>query len=135
MPDSFFDTNVLLYLAGPDVAKAQRTKALIGTGGVISVQVLNEIANLTHRKWRVDWARTHALLAALRNVLVIRPLTVQVHDAGLALAERHQLSIYDSMIVASALDAGCTSLWSEDMHDGLLIEGRLQVRNPFRPGP
>jgi predicted nucleic acid-binding protein len=131
MPDSFFDTNVLLYLASSDLTKVQRAKALVGAGGMISVQVLNEIANVARRKMGLDWDQTHALLDALRGLLAVRPLTVEVHDAGLALAERYRLSVYDAMILASALDAGCTTLWSEDMQDGLSIDGRLQILNPF----
>ena len=135
MPDSFFDSNVLLYLIDSDTAKATRAEALVAGGGVISVQVLNEIAHVAQRKARLDWNRTHLLLEGLRDLLVVRPLTVGVHDAGLGLAERHRLSVYDAMIVASALEAGCTSLWSEDMQHGFLVDGRLQVLNPFRPGP
>lgn len=50
---------------------------------------------------------------------------------GLRLAERYQLSLYDGMIVAAALDAGCDTLWSEDMHDGLVVETQLTICNPF----
>jgi predicted nucleic acid-binding protein len=50
---------------------------------------------------------------------------------GRALAERYGLSVYDAMIVASALIAGCTTLWSEAMQDGLLVEGELRIMNPF----
>jgi predicted nucleic acid-binding protein len=135
MPDSFLDSNVLLYLIDSDIAKATQAEALVAGGGVISVQVLNEIAHVVRRKARYDWDRTHTLLDGIRDLLVVRPLTVEVHDAGLAIAQRYRISIYDSMIVASALDAGCTTLWSEDMQDGLLIEGRLQVLNPFRVVP
>ena len=139
MADSFFDTNVLLYLAGSDTGKSETAEWLVGDGGVISVQVLNEMANVARRKMALDWDQTHSLLDALRGLLDVRPLTVEVHDFGLALAERYKLSVYDAMIVASALDAGCATLWSEDMQDGLSIEGRLLVVNPFaispRPGP
>ena len=139
MPDSFFDTNVLLYLAGSDDRKAELAEALVDAGGVISVQVLNEMANVARRKMALDWDQTQTMLDALRGLLDVRPLTVEVHDIGLALAERYKLSIYDAMIVASALDAGCATLWSEDMQDGLSVEGRLLVVNPFasspRPGP
>ena len=139
MPDSFFDTNILLYLAGSDTRKAETAEALIEEGGVISVQVLNETANVARRKMALDWDQTHALLSALRGLLDVRPLTADVHDIGLAVAERYRLSVYDAMVVASALDAGCETLWSEDMQDGLSIEGRLMVVNPFanspRPGP
>jgi predicted nucleic acid-binding protein len=50
---------------------------------------------------------------------------------GLALAERCKLSVHDGMIVAAAQLAGCTILYSEDMHDGLVID-RLTIRNPYR---
>jgi predicted nucleic acid-binding protein len=56
---------------------------------------------------------------------------LETHETGLALATRYSLSLYDAMIAASALGAGCSTLWSEDMQDGLLIEQRLRVRNPF----
>ena len=51
---------------------------------------------------------------------------------GLALAERYGLSIYDAMIAASALHADCDTLWSEDLHDGIVLDGRLRIANPFR---
>ena len=62
----------------------------------------------------------------------IVPISEETHDAGLQLAERHGLSVYDAMIVAAALLAGCKTLLSEDMQDGQVFEGRLKVRNPFR---
>lgn len=132
MPDSFLDTNVLLYAAGSDSGKAQRAEALIGAGGVISVQVLNELTNVARRKMRLDWAEIHDLLDTLRGLLNVVAVTIKIHEAGLEIAERHQLSTYDAMIVAAALDAGCTTLWSEDMQHGLMVDGRLQILNPFR---
>jgi predicted nucleic acid-binding protein len=131
MPGNFFDTNVLLYIASSDVAKAERAEQVILAGGTISVQVLNEIANVARRKMRFSWERTHRLLSQIRQVLPVAPVTIEVHEAGLGLAERYRLSIYDGMIAAAALDSGCDTLWSEDMHDGLVIDGRLTVVNPF----
>lgn len=131
MPGSFFDTNIILYLAGSDAAKAERAESLIAEGGVISVQVLNEIANVARRKMLLSWDETHALLAGVRGLLRVVPLGVETHDSGLALAERYNLSIYDALIAAAALQASCDNLWSEDMQDGLLLEGRLRIRNPF----
>jgi len=131
-PGAFLDTNVLLYVAGADEQKADRAEALIRDGGVISIQVLNELANVARRKMKLSWDETHRLLATFRGLLDVNAVSIEVHDKGLAIAERHQLSIYDAMIVAAALEAGCATLWSEDMQDGLLIEGRLTIRNPFR---
>jgi predicted nucleic acid-binding protein len=132
MPGSFFDTNVLIYVASGEAAKADRAENLIARGGTISVQVLNEIAHVARRKMRLSWEETHEFLTMIRELLAVQSLTLDIHDAGLALAKRHGLSIYDSMIAASALHAGCDTLWSEDMHDGLAIDGRLRIVNPFR---
>jgi predicted nucleic acid-binding protein len=132
MPADFFDTNVLVYLASGDPAKADRAEKLIGTGGEISVQVLNELANVARRKMQMSWTETHAFLHLIRDMLTVHSLTVETHEAGLRLAEKYRLSIYDAMIVASALQAGCETLWSEDMKHGLAIDGVLRIRNPFR---
>jgi predicted nucleic acid-binding protein len=132
MPGSFFDSNVLLYAVSADAAKADRAEKLIGEGGVISVQVLNEIANVARRKMSLFWPETHALLSMVRGLLSVQDLTVDIHETGLALAERYQFSIYDAMIAAAALHADCDVLWSEDMQDGMVIEGRLRVIDPFR---
>jgi predicted nucleic acid-binding protein len=132
MPADFFDTNVLVYLASGDPAKADRAEKLIGTGGEISVQVLNELANVARRKMQISWTETHTFLNLIRDVLTVHSLTVETHEAGLRLAEKYRLSIYDAMIVASALQAGCETLWSEDMKHGLAIDGVLRIRNPFR---
>ena len=132
MSASFFDTNVLIYAATKDPRKAERARNLMEAGGTVSVQVLSEVANVARRKMKLTWAETHDVLWLVRSLLHIEPVTIEVHERGLVLAERYKLSIYDSMIAACALRAGCDVLYSEDVHDGLLIEGRLRVTNPFR---
>ena len=132
MPVSFFDTNILIYLASGDASKADRAEATIAGGGSISVQVLNELANVARRKMQMSWDDAHTFLNMLRGVLTVHPITVETHEAGLRLAERYGLSIYDSTIVASALGAGCDTLWSEDMQHGMVLDGRLRIVNPFR---
>jgi len=131
MLGSFFDTNVLLYVASGDPAKAERAEELIIAGGIISVQVLNEIANVARRKMGMSWTETRAFLSTIRGLLPVQTLTIDVHETGLELAERYGLSVYDAMIAASALHANCDTLWSEDMQDGVVLEGRLRVVNPF----
>jgi predicted nucleic acid-binding protein len=83
---------------------------------------------------RFSWARTHDLLSRVRQLLPVIPVTLDIHRAGVALAERYGLAVYDGMIAAAALDSGCDTLWSEDMQDGMVIDGRLTVVNPFRLG-
>jgi predicted nucleic acid-binding protein len=135
MPGNFIDTNVLIYLASSDPAKADQVEMMLRSGGTISVQVLNELTSVARRKVRLSWPDTRAFLAAIRSLVTVHPVTVEAHETGLALAERYNLSIYDAMIVASALLADCDILWSEDMQDGMGIENRLRIMNPFRaPG-
>lgn len=128
----FFDSNVLLYLASNDVAKANRAEASLADGGTISVQVLNEMSNVAIRKHGMTWSQVSTLLEPVRALCRIEPLAESTYDLGAQLAMRYQFSAYDAMIVATALLAGADTLYSEDMHDGLLVEGRLRIRNPFR---
>jgi predicted nucleic acid-binding protein len=132
MPVSFFDTNVLVYIASGDATKADRAEAAIAAGGAISVQVLNELTNVARRKMQLSWNETHAFLDVLRSLLTVHPLTVETHETGLALAERYGLSTYDAMIAASALHARCDTLWSEDMQHGMALTEGLRIVNPFR---
>ncbi len=132
MSGRFIDTNVLLYLASSDPMKADRAESVVAEGGTVSVQVLNEVANVARRKMGMSWEETHVFLATVRSLLDIVPVTLETHAAGLLLAERYGLSTYDAMIAAAALLADCETLLSEDMHDGLMIDGRLCITNPFR---
>jgi predicted nucleic acid-binding protein len=132
MPASFFDTNVLVYLASGDPKKADRAEATIAAGGAISVQVLNELTNVARRKMQMSWTDTRAFLDMLRSLLTVHPLTVEIHETGLALAQRYGFSTYDAMIAASAIHAGCDTLWSEDMQDGMALDEGLRIVNPFR---
>jgi predicted nucleic acid-binding protein len=132
MPGSFFDTNVLLYIASDDMRKAEAAERLIEAGGSISVQVLNELANVCRRKARMSWPETEALLSDLRALLAVVPVGIEVHETGLALAKRFDLSLYDAMIAAAALQSDCDTLWSEDMQHGMKLGRRLRVENPFR---
>jgi predicted nucleic acid-binding protein len=129
--NAFFDTNVILYLFSADVAKADTAEQVMASGGHVSVQVLNEVANVARRKLRFSWADINDVMLQLRSACKVEPLTVQTHEYGLCLAERLQISVYDGMIVASALLAKCTTLYSEDLQTGRVVEGTLAIRNPF----
>jgi predicted nucleic acid-binding protein len=130
--DVFFDTNVVLYLLSADAAKADRAEELLAIGGVISVQVLNEFASVALRKLGMSWAEIRDVLAQVRVVCPVESMSADTHDRALQVAERYGLSIYDALIVAAALLAGCTILYSEDMQDGQVIERQLTIRNPFK---
>ncbi|MHA6327010.1 PIN domain-containing protein [Roseivivax sp. CAU 1753] len=130
MSAEFADTNVVLYLLN-DGPKADRAEDILGQGPRISVQVLNEAMVNCRRKAGLSWEDTGAFFEGIQSLCPVEDLTVQTHQVGRALAEKYQLSVYDAMIVSAALIAGCTTLWSEDMHDGLFIENRLRIVNPF----
>ena len=116
--------------------RAETAEALLASGGVISVQVLNEVANVSRRKLGMSWADVGEALAAMRVLCPTTvPLTMETHDAALRIASKYGYGMYDSLIVAAALQAKCTILYSEDLHDGHLIDDRLTIRNPFRPSP
>lgn len=128
---AFFDTNVLLYSVSDD-PRAERAETLLAGGGMISVQVLNEFAAVAHRKMKMPWADVIEALAAIRILCPDPvPITVHTHEAALQLAMRYGCHYYDALVLATALEAGCDTLYSEDMQSGELIEGRLTIRNPF----
>lgn len=132
----FVDINVLLTLISSDAAKATRAEALLGGHIVVSVQVLNEFANVARRKHCLDWAELTQALADIRHFAEVRPVSIHTHEAGLRLSERYQLGLYDAMIAAAATEAGCDTLLSEDFHAEQVFDGRLTVRNTFAPnGP
>ena len=127
----FLDSNVILYALSANTAKADRAEYLLRSGGLISVQVLNEVASVARRKIEMPWAEVNEVLALIRAMCSVQPLTLETHEQGVMLAERYDLSVYDAMIVSSALIAECTILYTEDMQDGLRVEGRVLIRNPF----
>ena len=127
----FLDTNVLLYLLSADTAKADRAEALLAEGAVIGVQVLNEFANIAHRKFSMGWDEIADVLGLVRQRCAVRDLTAAVHDQAITLARRHGFAWYDALIVSAALDAGCPVLYSEDMQDGMQVRTALTIRNPF----
>jgi predicted nucleic acid-binding protein len=127
----FFDSNILLYIASNDLRKTQRARELLANGGTISVQVLNEFAAVMSRKYRRSMDEIRAALSDIRLVCSVHVANVHMHEHGLDIAERYRFSIYDSMLLASALEAGCRTFYSEDLHHGQRVEG-LTIRNPFR---
>lgn len=131
--DVFLDTNVLIYAFALGDSRTATAETLLGEGGVVSVQVLNEFAAVAVRKLQMRWPEVRDALSVLRVFCPsCVPITLATHESALALAEAHTLSIYDALIVAAALEAGCTTLFSEDLQDGWLVEKRLRIRNPFR---
>jgi predicted nucleic acid-binding protein len=129
--DSCFDTSVLLYLLSEDSNKANRVEELLDERGTISVQVLNEFAVVALRKLRMPLNDVREILGTIRAVCNVEPVTLATHDRGLEISERYGFSLYDSMMVASALIVGSRVLYAEDLQHGQVIDAQLRVINPF----
>ena len=127
----FFDTNILLYLLSEDNRKADRAETIVTLGGIISVQVLNEFSSVALRKLKMTYAEIRDALSIVKSVCQTQPVTINIHERGLDIAERFGFSLYDSMIVSAALQSGCTILYSEDMQHGQVIDTQLVLTNPF----
>jgi len=134
----FFDTNVLVYLfdaAEPtkqSIARGLVSQALAADSGCISYQVVQETLNVVTCKFKR--AATHdEAQQILRRSLVplwrVMP-SPELYARALDLRKRYQYSFYDSLILAAALESGCSRLYSEDLQDGQQIEG-LIIENPF----
>ena len=132
MAEDFLDSNILVYAFTHD-RRAATARELLARGFVINVQGLNEFANVARRKLGMTSAEMRAALAAIRTLCPVIPaIDIDTHAAGIDIAERHGLAIFDALMIASALRAGCATFWSEEMQHGMVIDGRLHIANPFR---
>ena len=133
MADRFFDTNVLIYLLSADAAKADLIEEKLAEGATISVQVLNEFTSVALRKLGMSVTEIREALEPITAICHVVPLTIEIHQRGLQVADRYRFSFYDALIVAAALESSCTMLYTEDLQDGQVIDDTLTIKNPFRP--
>lgn len=132
MTKAFLDTNILVYAFSDDARNAV-AEQLLGKGGEISIQVVNEFSNVARRKLGFDWAQISEAVGAVRTLCrAIHPLDLETHAEAIRLAQQHGFSFYDALIVSSALRAKCDLLYTEDMQNGRLIDGTLRIENPFQ---
>ena len=81
--DEFFDTNILLYLFSQDETKAKQVEVLLAAGGLISVQVLDELVSVAIRKLKISWVETREVLSLIRAICKVAPITVATHEQGI----------------------------------------------------
>ena len=130
--EAFFDTNVLIYAVAENEPRAARAEELLLSGGVVSVQILNEFTAVARRKLLMPWAEVAEAVEAFLVLCPSQlPITIETHQAARAIAEKMGCNIYDALVVAAALEGGCSVLYSEGFQDGQVIEGRVMIRNPF----
>lgn len=129
----FIDTNILLYAYSFEDPQNEAATVLLGHGGIISVQVLNEFVDVTRRKMRFTWEEVGSALDTIGRLLDPPvALTAETHRGALDVARRYGFRIFDSLLLTSAKLAGCTTFYSEDMRHGQIVDG-VRIVNPFLP--
>jgi predicted nucleic acid-binding protein len=129
-PPPFLDSNILIYAVADDPRRTDPALALVEAGGLISAQVRNEVIHVLRRKQRLDWDRIAEVIDLFDALLQVVPVTPAASAAALPLARLTGYSIWDAQIVATAAEAGCTRLYSEDMQHGRRLDA-LEIVNPF----
>lgn len=138
MSVNFIDTNILIYLFDDvnqrksDIAWDYLSRALKTGDSIISYQVVQETLNVITKKVPKPATAEQAdklLNSVLAPLWKVNP-SRELYNRGIAIQARYQFSFYDSLIVAAALEAGCSTLYSEDLQHGQRIE-QLTVIDPF----
>jgi predicted nucleic acid-binding protein len=126
------DTNVLVYLFDDFfIEKRKISVKLVFANPIVPAQVVSEFLNVSKRLLQIPKLDTIIKCnKALRNCTIV-PTTQTVLNHTEKLIARYDLQLFDAIIVATALEANCTILYSIDMHHGLIIEGTLSIINPF----
>lgn len=127
----FADTNVAVYALDADEQTRRQALGVMRRHPVISTQVVNEFLNVLLVKRKLERAAACRLARVLMRRCEIVSVTPEIVEQAMTLGERYQLGHWDSVIVAAALNAGCDTLYSEDMQAEQVFDGRLTVKNPF----
>ena len=130
----FIDTNVLVYAYLDNVAEKTEIalEVLDNEFAFISTQVLQEFCNTSRKKFKRSFIEIGSAVAELVSNFYVHTNTETTIKEALVLAEKYGFSFYDSVIVSASLESNCTVLYSEDLQHGQMIEGRLQIINPFK---
>lgn len=126
------DTNILVYCHSNDEPDKQKTAiSFFALHPVISTQVLSEYINVVKRKLKLP--KDKIMDVCLQNIemCTLQPVSTATLKHARNLLDRYDFQLFDSIVVASELEADCHILYSEDLHHGLLVENRMKIINPF----
>ncbi len=133
---SFLDTNIIIYAFSEDEPHKQLVALSLIDGiddtVIISKQVINELANILFKKFKLSSNQVEDALLELDSLINIVGFDISTQIKAIRIKDKYNLQYYDSLIIATALENKCTLLYSEDMHHDLLIENRLRIVNPFQ---
>ncbi len=129
----FLDTNILVYCySNSEPSKREIAQKLCMQEDVyISTQVLNEMTNVLAKKHKISWNNIANVISEFESNFFIHTLTSFEIKKACNIAEKYGFSYFDSLIIASAIEANCNILYSEDMHNGQVIENKIKIINPF----
>ncbi|GHT07997.1 ribonuclease VapC [Bacteroidia bacterium] len=126
------DTNIIVYLRSTDYPeKSRKANELLDHSPVVSVQVVSEYLNVTKRLFKYPKQKIMEICLADLDGCLIQPVTYATLQRAKNLIDRYDFQIFDGIVVASALEAGCNTLYSEDLQHGLMVEKQLKIVNPF----
>ena len=132
----FFDTNILVYMQDvSNLVKQQKARSLLSTHlgngtAVISTQCLQEFYNVLANKMKQDKIKTKQIMHSLSENIPVVQVTPTLIENGIDISIKTQFSLWDSLMISAASFAKCTTLYSEDMNDGQVIDG-VTIKNPF----
>ena len=133
--EAFFDTNIFIYLyADNELEKQAICREIINNAGVCitSTQILNEISNVMIKKWRMPSEAVKTVQKDVRKISKVLYIDENTIDNAIDLNAKYGFSYYDCLMLASALESGYDVLYSEDMNNGQVIDGKLKILNPFK---
>ena len=127
----FLDSNIFLYVySTTEPSKSDICKNAINENDCCtSTQALNELSNVCAKKWKIDRISIEKAIDEICSVCEIKLIKQDTIKKGLYLNEKYKYSYYDSLMLASALENDCQKIFTEDMHDGQLIENKLTIVN------
>jgi predicted nucleic acid-binding protein len=131
MSNCFVDSNVILYVLDLNERKSSKAREILSFTPILNSQVLVEVINVARRKFGYTKENCLNFWIDLHKFCEIVPISKTTTQLTSELVQKYNFQIFDALIVASALEAGCKTLYSEDLQNGQMIENQLAILNPF----
>ncbi len=130
----FIDTNILVYLfSDTDIEKRDKIYRAVEKGLFLTgLNNINELANVLSRKYHRNYSEIELVVFSVNTRFKVVPFDSRTILSAVRIMERYRYSYFDSLVVATALENGCSTLYSEDMQHGQLIDGTLTFVDLFR---
>jgi predicted nucleic acid-binding protein len=127
------DTNILVYNHDENNAhKRFVSENLLRANPVISSQVVSEYLNYMRKEYKIEKNKLIRACALWLKKCTVQPVGCSTIELASRLIDKYDFQLFDGIIVASALEANCGILYSEDMQHGQVIETSLKIINPYK---